>query len=45
MSWPVKKMMMRGQHVELASKKKKEIGQHVELAERKKEGIRDRPTR
>ena len=37
MSWPVKKMM-KGQHVELASKKKgerKEIGQHVELAGKK----------
>ena len=33
MSWPVKKM--RGQHVELASKKN-EIGQHVELASKKK---------
>ena len=37
MSWPVKKMM-RGQHVELASKKRgKEIGQHVELAGKKNE--------
>ena len=36
MSWPVKKMMMIGQHVELANKKREKIGQHVELADKKK---------
>jgi len=36
LSWPVKKKE-KGQHVELAGKKKKrkEIGQHVELAGKK----------
>ena len=39
MSWPVKKMKEIGQHIELASNKKreKEIGQHVELAGKKNE--------
>ena len=46
MSWPERKKIMTGQHVELASKKKKrkEIGQHVELAG-KKMMMNEKPTR